>query len=276
MSTLRTPDSPKAWALDVLGVSPQKAIPDSVLVLCTTQAGVVDGDEPSVRVPFVNLDASVGFVEEGHQIDEATPDMGELVLNTGKISVLVRTSREQLNQPSAQEVLSHEIRRAVLAKVDYAMLQTPSPTAPATWPPAGLLAHADAGAAISGDLDVIVDAMSELQIAGGNCSHVVCAPDSWASLQKLKEATGSNKSLLGAGTDSAEKSILSTPVVVTNAMPGGKVLLLDKTRTLSAYTGIQVARSDDYFFGADSVAIRATFRFGVGFAPGGEGTVLTI
>src|SRR5688500_11469442 len=99
MATVITPTSPKAWALDVLGLAPEQTIPQSVLITCTSKAGVVEGDEPSVRVPAINLDDSTGFVPEGADIDEAEPDLSELVINTGKVAVLVKASREQLAQP---------------------------------------------------------------------------------------------------------------------------------------------------------------------------------
>lgn len=64
MVNITTPTSPKAFALDVLGLAPEQTIPQSVLITCTSKAGEVEGDEPAVRVPAVNLDDSTGFVPE--------------------------------------------------------------------------------------------------------------------------------------------------------------------------------------------------------------------
>lgn len=90
MVNITTPTSPKAFALDVLGLAPEQTIPQSVLITCTSKAGEVEGDEPAVRVPAVNLDDSTGFVPEGDDINEADPDLSELVILTGKVAVLVR------------------------------------------------------------------------------------------------------------------------------------------------------------------------------------------
>lgn len=277
MTTVTTPTSPKAFALDVLGLAPEQTIPQSVLILATTKAGTVEGDEPFVRVPAVNLDDSTGFVPEGNDIDEAEPDLSELLIGTGKIAVLVRTSREQLAQPAALDVISAEIKRSVLAKVDWALLQQPAPVAPAVWPPAGLLAHATAAGTVEDNLDAVIDAVAAIEaLAGGQVTNIVASPDSWASLAKLKDEDTSNRSLIGAGTESPTKTLLSIPVTVTSAMPANKILLVDRNKMLSAYGQLMFTRSDDYYFGADSVALRATLRFGAGFVDAKAGQILTV
>ncbi|MGV7898268.1 phage major capsid protein, partial [Mycobacterium kansasii] len=68
----------------------KQTIPQSVLILATTKAGDVEGDDVFVRVPAINLDADTGFVPEGNDIPESDPDLSELVLATGRIAVLVR------------------------------------------------------------------------------------------------------------------------------------------------------------------------------------------
>ncbi|WP_084021542.1 phage major capsid protein [Mycobacterium avium subsp. hominissuis] len=276
MSKVITPTSPEAWALDVLGLAPEQTIPQSILIQATTKAGEVEGDDVFVRVPMINLDADTGFVPEGNDIPEADPDLSELVIATGKVAVLVRISREQLVQPAASEVVSNEIRRSVLKKVDWALLQQPAPVAPATFPPAGLIAKAAVTGAVVDNLDAVVDAVASIEALGGSCTNIVASPDAWAFVAKLKTATESNQSLIGAGVESAQRTLLSIPVNVTSAMPSGFLLALDKTKTLSAYGSIQVARSEHAYFNSDSWALRATLRFGAGFTEAGAGVLLTV
>jgi HK97 family phage major capsid protein len=150
-------------------------------------------------------------------------------------------------------------------------------TAPATHPPAGLLSHATAAGTVADDLDEVIDAVSAIEaLPGGVVTNIVASPDSWATLAKLKTAVDSNVSLIGAGTESPTKTLLSIPVTVTSAMPANKVLLVDKNKTLSAYGTLMVARSDDYYFGSDNVALRATLRFGAGFVDTEAGQILTV
>ena len=276
MSKVITPTSPEAWALDVLGVAPEQTIPQSILIQATTKAGEVEGDDVFVRVPMINLDADTGFVPEGNDIPEADPDLSELVIATGKVAVLVRISREQLVQPAASEVVSNEIRRSVLKKVDWALLQQPAPTAPATFPPAGLISHAVYAGVVQDNLDAVVDAVAFIEGLGGSCTNIIAAPDAWAKLVKLKTATGSNQSLVGAGTESAQRTLLSIPVNVTSAMTSGQILAVDRSKTLSAYGSIQIARSEHAYFNSDSWALRATLRFGAGFTEVGAGLLLDV
>lgn len=277
MSTVTTPTSPKAFALDVLGIAPAKVIPTAVIMQATTKAGEVEGDEPAVRVPAINLDDSVGFVAEGSNIPEAEPDLAELVILTGKIAELIKVSREQLAQPSALDVITNEIKRSLIAKADWALLQQPAPVSPATHPPAGLLAHATVAGTLSGDLDELVDAVAAIEaLPAGAATHIIASPEAYATVRKMKTATDSNVSLVGAGVESGQKTLLSIPVLTTSAMPDNKLLVLDKNQVLSAYGQVMVARSDDYYFGSDNVALRATFRFGAGFVDAQAGQLLTV
>lgn len=277
MTTVTTPSSPKAFALDVLGIAPAKAIPTALIIQATTQAGTVEGDEPAVRVPAINLDDSVGFVAEGANIPEAEPDLAELVILTGKIAELIKVSREQLAQPSALDVITNEIKRSLVAKADWALLQQPAPVSPATHPPAGLLAKATAAGTLSGDLDELVDAIATIEgLPGGQATHIIASPEAYATVRKMKTATDSNVSLVGAGVESGQKTLLSVPVLTTSAMPANKLLVLDKNQVLSAYGQVMIARSNDFYFGSDNVALRATFRFGAGFVEPMAGQLLTV
>lgn len=276
MAKVLAPTSPEAFALDVLGVAPEPTIPQSILILATTKAGEVEGDEVFVRVPAINLDADTGFVPEGDDIPESDPDLSELVLATGKIAVLVRISREQLAQPAVQDVVTAEIKRSVLKKVDWALLQQPAPVAPATFPPAGLISHAVDGGTVADNLDAVIDAVASIEALGGACTNIIAAPDAWASLSKLKDEDTSNRSLIGAGVESAQRTLLSIPINVTSAMPDGRILAVDKSKTLSAYGTIRVSRSEHVYFSSDSLAMRATLRFGAGFTQSGAGVVLAV
>lgn len=43
----------------------------------------------------MDVDDDAGFVAEGDDIDEAAPDSSEVVINTGKVAVLVKVSLPQ-------------------------------------------------------------------------------------------------------------------------------------------------------------------------------------
>ncbi len=283
MSTVVTTTSPKAWGPDVQALAPEGVIPESVLIAATSRVATVEGDAPSVRIPAINLEPDTGFVAEGANINEADPDLSEMVLNTGKVACLVKLSREQISQPNASATVTQEINRAMVSRVNFALLQQAAPVAPAAWPPAGLLVHATGGGVVTDNLDAIIDAVAAIEEIGGSATHILAAPSAWAALNKLKmfdagEDAGSqsNASLLGSGTVAAQRTLLNVPVMSTVGMPTKSLLVLDKRMTLSAYGSLNVAISNDFYFGSDNVAVRATIRFGAGFSKAGAGVKLTV
>ena len=91
---------------------------------------------------------------------------------------------------------------------------------------------------------------------------MVLDPLAWASLRSMKYGTGSNQSLLGAGTSDAQAMVLSLPVVVNNEMPANSGLVLDRSAVVSAVSEVSVATDTSVYFTSDSTALRATWRVG--------------
>ena len=75
--TATTGNSAKAWAPDVYTFAPADVVPESLYLQCTTVAGSIDGDEPAVRVAYVD-DDSADFVAEADEIDESQPTLAEV------------------------------------------------------------------------------------------------------------------------------------------------------------------------------------------------------
>lgn len=88
------------------------------------------------------------------------------------------------------------------------------------------------------------------------------SPTAWAALRKLKTQTGSNQSLLGAGTNDAAKTLLDVPVLVNANVPTMTGLIVDRANIVAAIGEVMVAQSEHYYFGGDNIALRVTFRFG--------------
>lgn len=258
-----TPDSAKAFHLDVKGVAPKDVIADALVLQTSTKAGNVEGDEPAVRVPFVSLEDQPDFVPEGDPIAEADPDDTEVVIHTGKVAVLVPISREQYGTEDTASLLSDAVRDALIRKANRAYLAQAAPSSPAVTPPAGLI-HQSLGTVTGtvqgNDLDPIVDAVALVETAGGTASHILASPQSWAYIQKLKD--GNDVHLLGAGTQAGPRTLLGLPVLVDRDVPDWQLIVLDRRAILSVYGSVLVARSDDFYFNQDSIAVRATFRFG--------------
>jgi HK97 family phage major capsid protein len=263
MATETTLTSAQGWSPDVTAVDPADAVPDALVLLTSTVAGHVEGDAPAVRVTYVD-DAAADFVAEGEVINEADPDLAECLVYTGKVAQLIRLSREQWVQDSASTMLSASVARAVTKRANQAYLAQAAPTAPAITPPAGLLNVTGIvdGGAVADDLDALVDLMATLEGNDGAPTHWILSPTAWAQLRKIKTATGSAASLLGAGTADTVKMLLDLPVLVSSAMAANAGMLIDSTAVVSAVGDVQVAQSEHAYFSSDSIALRCTWRFG--------------
>jgi len=263
MSAFTTLTDPKAWGNDVVEVAPTEVIPEALILTTSTVAGSIEGDGPAVRVPYVD-DDEAGFVAEGAEIPEGNPTLAEAVVYTGKVSQLIRLSREQFFQPHAEQLLEESVGRAVLKAGNRAYVSQTAPVSPAVGPAAGLLnvAGITDGGLIDGDLDGLLDLQADLAEAGSIPSHVLVSPSAWADLRRIKDESGSARSLLGFGTSDTAPSLLDVPVIVTPALPTGHGLIVDRTAVISAVGQVQVAVSYERYFEADQVGLRATWRIG--------------
>ena len=264
MTAQTTNTSAKAWSPDVSTFAPEDQIPDALVLSTATVLGRVEGDEPTVRVAYVD-DAEAEFVPEGDEIDESDPELAEVEIHTGKVAQLIRLSREQWEQERTPENLAVSVRRAITKKANAAYLAQVAPTAPAVTPPTGLL-HVpgllDTFDDLVDNLDPLADAIAQIEENGGTVTHIIASPTAWGRLRKIKRGTGRADSLLGAGTNDLEKRLLSVPVLTTPAMPAGGLIVLDRAAVVAAVGELKIATSEHAFFKSDSIAIRATWRFG--------------
>ena len=263
MATETTSNSAFSWSPDVSTITAADAVPDALILQTSTVSGSVEGDAVAVRASYVD-DATAGFVAEGAAIDEADPSLAEVVVYTGKVSQLVRLSREQWSQQNTSQLISESVRRAVTKAANAAYIAQAAPISPAVTPPAGLLNIAGIvdGGAIALDLDILADVLATLEGNGATPSHIIASPSAWGYLRKFKVGTSRNDTLLGAGTADMEKRLLGIPVLTTAAVPAGSLLILDRSAIVSAVGGVEVAVSDQVYFNSDSVGVRCTWRFG--------------
>ena len=254
--------STQAWAPNLISsFDADDLVPEALIVRTASLAGTVEGDAPSVRVPYVSDDGDAAVVAEGGDITPDEPTPAEIVVETDKVSKLIKVSREQIKQAGAAERLARSMARAVVAKADALYLHNAS--APTGLLNTGSLATAgDLGGATGPDVFAAYDAVGAIEDDGGATTHVLINPVDWALLCKLPEIDGSAKSLLADVHDASRRSLAGVPVIVSNHVTAGAALMLDSSEVVAAYGQLELARSDDFYFGSDSVAIRLTFRLG--------------
>lgn len=260
--TNTTTNVAQGWAPNVVSTfNPDDMLGEALIVTAATRAGEVEGDAPTVLVPYVSSDPDAGFVAEGEQI--ALQDVGasQIVIGTDKVAVVTRVSRELTNQPGASERIAQSLRRSLTVKADTAFLTNASdPTGLLSM--AGVATAGDLGGATDPNLFAAYDAVAAIEADGGQATQLLVNPTDWATLSKLPEADGSNRSLLADVHDAARRSLAGVPVIVHAAVTQGTALMLDRSEVVAAYGQMELARSEDAFFQHDAVGIRATWRIG--------------
>lgn len=263
MATETTITSAKAWAPDQNAFNPGDAVPDAIILQHSNVAGIIEGDQPVMRVAYVT-DDEADVTVEGVAIDEANPGLSEALIYTSKITQLVRLSQEQYRQAGTAQELSQSVQRAIVTKSNSLFLSQAAPTGGATAPAAGLInvSGIEDGGAVAGNLDELVDLVATLEANGGTPTGIIVSPVAWASLRKFKTGTGSELGILGAGTNDAEKRLLDLPVTVSSALATNTGLVIDKAAIVSAVGPVRVDTDESVYFNSDSVALRATWRTG--------------
>ncbi len=261
--TATTVNSGAAWRPDVYEFAPVDVVPDALILQCSTVAGDVEGDAPSVHVGYVNDDEAV-FKAEGADLDEGNPELAEVLIHTAKLTQMVRMSSEQYNQPSTADQLAQSVNRAIIRRADIAFVAEAAPVGPAVAPMPGLLnvANIVEGGEVSTNLDAISDLIAQLEDNLATPTAIIVDPLGWSEIRKLKIGSAYNATLLGAGTNDTQQQLLGLPVFVNRAMTDYTGVVVDRYAVVSAVGSVRVATSEHQFFSSDSVALRATWRFG--------------
>lgn len=258
--TMTTTTAGEAWAPNVVAsFDPDDKLGEALIVQAATRVGEVEGDEPSLLVPYVSADPEADLVAEATAIDLKDVTTAQLAISTYKVAVVTRMSHELTRQPRAAERIANSLRRSVTRKADDVFLNNVTD-------PTGLLSIAGVPTAgdLGTDLWAAYDAVAAIEADGGEATHLLINPLDWAALAKIPQGTGSNASLLTDVHNAAERRLAGVSVIVHNAVTQGTALMLDRSEVVAALGPLRLARSEDAFFTMDAVGIRATWRIGWG------------
>lgn len=267
INPITTARAANAWAPDVFTFQPTDVVQDALLMRAATLASTIaDGDSPVTRVAYVD-DGNAEFVREGAAIHESEPTMGERLLYTSKLSQLFWLSSELWRQAQTAGQVSESTRRALIRAADKAFISQPAPAGegPEDWNRLTGLVNTPGiltGDAITTNLDPLADTLGEIEANGGTPSLIIANPRAWSGLRKLKTATGSNTSLLGAGTEDTGKRLLGVEVVTNAAVPDDTLLVIDPRSIVSAAGPVTIGSSEHARFDSDNVTVRAMWRIG--------------
>lgn len=238
----------ESFSVDVKGFEPQATLPDLLLPKMSVVAGTVEGDAPSLVVPF--LDPTADLYAEGAEIAESEDVFSEVEIKTHKTATLVTVSNE-LKRNASDSGLPDSMLAAVTNRANAAFLGNAGD-------PAGILNDASItdGGTLGADLDSVYAALWGIAESGVNADYIAAAPSAMAALSALKTGTGSNQSLV------ADPVLAGLPVIVTAAMPANSIVVGSKSAVVSALGDLLLAQSDHHAFSRDGHSYRVTLRSG--------------
>lgn len=228
---------------------------------------VVHYEGDAFRIPVVSADPTAGWVAEGAEITPSDATLAEAVATAFKLAGLVIISRELADDssPEAAAVVGAGLARDIARKLDAAFFANTTSNGPS-----GLLSlttstSVEAASSFS-TLDSFASALFTAEGVGANVDSLVTSPAEALALTTLKEATGSNKPLLGSDPSvPGRRTVYGRPLLVSSAVGVKTAWAIPKDRVFVAIRSdakIEVDRS--VFFTSDRVAVKATMR--VGFA----------
>ena len=259
MATITTSTSAYPWRPDETFFPAADVVPEALILQTSTVAGSIDGDQPSVRVAYVDDDESADYYAEAEEITESAPTLAERVIQTKKLARRVVLSSEQFRQEMTAQQLALSVARDLVAKADADYIGGTSPLVGI----ANVPGTVEAGS-VGTDLDVIITLIAQLEANGATPSHIVVDPLGWAALRTLKAGDDSNVNLLGAGTDDAQPRLLGLPVLRSRFVSPFTGVVIDSSAVVSAVGPVSIATSEHEQFSKDSVVLRAIWRIGWG------------
>lgn len=286
--TIETSGQLGAWNPSRTTLPPTDVTPDALILnpLVAILAATPQGDQTFIRVPWIAADPTAQVVGEGDEIPTGNALRAEVHVYTRKIGIIQRITREAYGQQlegdngtaNASDLFTDSLRRAVTAKADHMFMNAPAEQerfAP------GLAvdneiedAIVNAGA-ITDNLDPLIDAIATISDNGSNPTCILTSNSGWARLQKLKYGDG--RPVVNPDAQAEANPVLAgLPVVRCGAVPKDKLLVIDSSVVIGAYTDLNIDVDTSVYFSSDSIAIRVTGRIGWGIAQRGRIARLTI
>ncbi|MGV0684360.1 phage major capsid protein [Mycolicibacterium thermoresistibile] len=221
----------------------------------------------TLRVPVVSADPTAAWTAEGAEIEVSDPTIGEVEVTPKKLAGLTVVSSELVadSSPAALRIVGDGLVRDLKRKLDAAYFGTTVTNGPSGL---GSLASTDVDAGDEwSNLDPFEEAKSRAEEHHTVLTAFACNPATAVALAQLKEATGSNKALLGADpTAPTNRVIGGVPLYVSADVEDDTVWGIPQQHSLLVYRqDAQVVTDTSAFFTSDRVAVRATLRASFGF-----------
>jgi len=229
----------------------------------TSDAGVRTLDMPSGDLRLVKLesDPTLGWVAESGEFTQDSPTFGSINMRARKMGVIVRVSREILeDSANASSFIDQILAEAAAAELDRVVLEGSG----AGEEPKGILNHADIlEEDVSGgiDWDNFITAHRKIRDKNGEPGAIIMPPTVAETLASLKINSEDNHYAM------APAGVGDLPRFVTSKLGTDKAVLGDFSQVVVGIrSGIEVVASElasgdnNSGFGRDEVLIRLRWR----------------
>lgn len=222
------------------------------------------------QLPMITADPSAAWVAEGEEIGPSDPTVDDITVTPAKVAGLTIITNELAadSSPAAVGIVGDGLARDIAKKIDAAFFGSKGAS---TIQPAGLedllgVTDVDAGAAWA-NLDPFAEAIANAEGLGLNVDSFIANPADALLLAQLKEASGSNKPLLGSDpTTPTRRTLQGVQLLTSPAVTAGTVWGIPRVRAIMVRrNGVELAVDRSAYFTSDRTAIRATMRVGFGF-----------
>ncbi|MDF0530906.1 phage major capsid protein [Tsukamurella sp. 8F] len=235
---------------------------DSIAAQSMTHAST---DRDKVLYPRLLADPSTAHYLELDTIAAADPTTDEVPVTIYKTAGFNLQSRELVadSSPDTANMVAEGLKRQIIRAVDGAYLANTTAKGPN-----GLLStdysEVDTGASLT-NLDTFVDAKYAAIDAGAELTNWIMSTATAKAVAKLKEASGSNRALV----DFVDNQMLlaGIPVLLSNQVDTNTKAwgISRASNVFVVREGARVEVSKDSHFQSDGVALKATFRYGLGY-----------
>lgn len=239
-----------------------EGVPDAIATnpLVATQTAAVQGDVPTLYVPFVETDPTADIVAEGAEIAESNGTQNQLAIRTHKIATLLKITNEAAKYTDAANMIELGAMRAMTAKADAVFLNATG----SAGTPTGIAAM-DGVTTVTPtkltDLGAVLEVLSATTDLGASVTSMAMRYSTWARLCALTASDG--RPLIAPDvTTTAAPMLYSVPVIVNNTVPADTILTFSAKDIVVSVSDIEAEEHED--IRTDSKLLRLTMRLGFG------------